>query len=113
MPTPRTQGRHHRFNLPEYEDYKELIRDEARNAVELVNEPWDIKGPFAVILAFTIARNKWHTSGDGDNYEKGVLDGCKRVIWYDDRIRYIPMMTRRFIKGYEGSISVQVTSLAK
>jgi len=111
MPAPRAAGRHHRFKTDEYKDYQDLIRDEAKNAVDLFEADdaiWSTTGPFHVILDVTIAKKKWKTAGDPDNYEKGILDACTRVIWHDDRVRYIPLVTKRFKQGEIGRVDVQV-----
>jgi Holliday junction resolvase RusA-like endonuclease len=90
MPRPRRAPRGGVYMPPAYKEARAAFRDQLTHAVTL-DEPVTI--PVAVSLRFVRtalafippAEKRRHRRGDGDNYEKFVLDCCSGLVWANDR----------------------------
>ena len=90
MPRPRRAPNGGVYMPKEYKTARDAFRDVLMGVMDLDSL---IEGPVVVTMRFVrtaleyvpAAEKRSHRRGDGDNYEKFVLDCCTGVVWADDR----------------------------
>ena len=70
-----------------YNTYRKALKRELRR---IMAEHEKVTGPVIAYVEFRKTRPghptyEYPSRGDGDNFEKGLYDGCNEVLWEDDR----------------------------
>jgi Holliday junction resolvase RusA-like endonuclease len=81
------RGRHRVVSLIAWQ---ELLRELAREEMSVLPGPFPYEGPLRVDITVSFPdKRTLEKGGDPDNVTKGIMDAFNKLVWKDDRWKYI------------------------
>ena len=86
----RARGVHGRHRVVSLVAWQELLKELAREEMSVLPGPFPYEGALRVEITVGFPDKKtMDRAGDPDNVVKGVMDALNKLVWKDDRWRYI------------------------
>lgn len=90
IPWTRTRGKGKlRYTPQKMKNWQELVKLQVEDELNLTDVKFDRHGYFRLQVTLYIPRIWWTRCGDGDNYEKCIVDALRKLVWWDDKIKYL------------------------